>query len=125
MPAFDPVRDAVLNSPTSQFDVRRATNLSVLLNDDHADDTLAPSPSLRRRQAPSAIPYKPTHRISPPSSVLVPMTPDEIEMFKSYRGKGTARLSKRKRGRSNELDDEQPPPKKVAGDAGVVMEHCM
>ncbi|KAF5365635.1 hypothetical protein D9758_003128 [Tetrapyrgos nigripes] len=102
--------------PASCFDVRRATNLSVLLNSDHLDDTLA-QPSLRRRDPPSAAPYNPTHRISPPSSVLVPMTVDEIEKFKNYQGKGTLRLSKRKRPRSNEPDDFQPPPpKKLAGD---------
>lgn len=73
MPAFDPVRDAVLNSPIdspsrSPSLGRRATDLSVLLNDDDddihhrlpfhrptssihallADDTLSTTTSLRR-----------------------------------------------------------------------------
>ncbi|THU99396.1 guanine-N(7)-methyltransferase [Dendrothele bispora CBS 962.96] len=104
MPAFDPVRDAVLNSPTN--------------------DTLPPSPSFRRREV-STIPYKPASRISPPSSVLIPMTPEEMKMLKSFRGRGTSRLINRKRARSYDPDDiEQPPSKKLADnsrpDVGVL-----
>ena len=54
MPAFDPVRDAVLNSPQERSPTlhRRATHLSVLLNaDDNAlaalEPVVAPGPAQR------------------------------------------------------------------------------
>ena len=193
MPAFDPVRDAVLNSPIdspaapfartqltpSPSLARRATHLSVLLNDDeppqrqssiHAllvDDTLASaepirrssmdirhiSPTASRRQSivesprPSSssadslpprstaspairpqapLPYNPK-RISAPNSVLIPLTPDEVEMYKHYRGQGSSRLvAKRKRALSDEPEPaDARPTKRAMGDVGVVIEHCM
>ncbi|KAH7930859.1 mRNA capping enzyme, large subunit [Leucogyrophana mollusca] len=53
------------------------------------------------------------------------MSPQEIEMYKNYRGIGSQRLSsKRKRERSEELEVvQQPPYKKHAGDVGMVVEH--
>ncbi|KAG5645002.1 hypothetical protein DXG03_007279 [Asterophora parasitica] len=218
MPAFDPVRDAVLNSPIGQtapmlplpspsstlssplaspsLGGRRATDLSVLLNsvthepsfptpppvrsstlshllhsdndehddDKHDDDKLhasqpfirsgksffSSSPERESRSRPSSssssislsrqnptmppppppqqstIPYNPRVRITPPTSVMVPMTPAEMETFKDYRyrGRGAMQLSQgRKRQRSEEPDDDRPA-KKLAGDVGVVVEHC-
>ena len=54
------------------------------------------------------------------------MTPQEMEMYKSYRGIGTQiLLSKRKRDRSTSPDNlPQPPAKRHAGDVGRVVEHC-
>ena len=173
MPAFDPVRDAVLNSPVQ----RRATDLSVLLNQDsrnpppprqssiHSllspqDDTLATlepirrssmdinhiSPPASRResvvdssrpstadsaaprstQSPVSLPYNPRNRISKPDSVLIPLSREEIEKYKNFRGEGAARLlSKRKRAASEEPDpEERRPNKRHVGDVGVVVEHC-
>ncbi|KAK7043673.1 mRNA cap guanine-N7 methyltransferase [Paramarasmius palmivorus] len=169
MPAFDPVRDAVLNSPTSTSPTlqRRATHLSVLLNDDPVPEKLDSSKPLRRARSPASspsqspifdsrpssssssaypqpqrtpsatespvmpppplpttIPYDPKNRISRPASILTPMSNAEMEMYKSYVGKGTARLSKRKRGRSTDPDPhDEPPTKRWAGDVGVVVNH--
>jgi mRNA (guanine-N7-)-methyltransferase len=53
---------------------------------------------------------------------MVPLTKAEIEMYKSFRGQGAARLSKRKRQADSDTEDE-PPHKKLAGDVGVVVEH--
>jgi len=48
-----------------------------------------------------------------------------MERYKDYCGVGTARLTKRKRGRSDEPDvRDEPASKKLVGDAGVVVEHC-
>ncbi|KAF9466382.1 mRNA capping enzyme-domain-containing protein [Collybia nuda] len=238
MPAFDPVRDAVLNSPIGQTAPilplpspsstlssplaspslgRRATDLSVLLNssqepslrtpppsrsstlshllhsDDYSNedklDTSQPltrssvesvsrksksmfssSPSPTRdspvsRSRPSSssssvsvsfpsqynnslprpahsnpmppppppqsstIPYSPKIRLTPPTSVLIPLSPAELEVYKDYRyqGRGSAQLSgvgKRKRSASPRGgDSDQRPAKKLHGDVGVVVEH--
>lgn len=50
-------------------------------------------------------------------------------MYKDYRyrGRGTAQISqatKRKRSEEPHPDVDQPPAKKLAGDVGVVVEHC-
>ncbi|KAL0947134.1 hypothetical protein HGRIS_013265 [Hohenbuehelia grisea] len=178
MPAFDPVRDAVLNSPVTQTDSptlhRRATDLSVLLNatdddkyhphhtphhydavndndNEEDEDKLVgaeplrrqslfgdspiaetkplPSPSPSESSMPppsrrSSIPYNPRKRITPPSSILVPMSPEELQMFKDYRGVGTEKLLKRKRSSTPHSERaEQPPAKRLAGDVGVVVQH--
>jgi len=124
MPAFDPVRDAVLNSPIEHTHgplfPRRATDLAVLLNAD--DPQLTVDDPQLTASVPRPIPYNPRTRITPPASVLQPLTPAEIQTFKNYRGKGAARLLKRKRASSNE--PESPPSKRHAGDVGVVVDHC-
>ena len=122
MPAFDPVRDAVLNSPVEIS--RRATNLSVLLN---PQDSLDHAEPIRRAPPPVvdmnnvSIPYNP-RRISPAGAILIPLSSSEMEAFKNYRGQGAARLMKRKREASPVLDDR--PHKRHAGDVGVVVDHC-
>jgi mRNA (guanine-N7-)-methyltransferase len=74
---------------------------------------------------PQTIPYNPRNRITPAGSVLIPMSQEEMERYKDYCGVGTARLTKRKRGRSDEPDvRDEPASKKLVGDAGVVVEHC-
>jgi mRNA (guanine-N7-)-methyltransferase len=226
MPAFDPVRDAVLNSPVSTHPPlpspftpttasssspfpspslsRRATDLSVLLNNDQSSDQspksasyidqdrLGHSAPFRRSSLPqtpskdvidisspsiqppkpapihspsrspavstatsrpssssssnhnphflqtprttvsptmpppplpsSTIPYNPTRK-TPAKSVLVPLSQEEIIRYKSYRGAGTLRLTKRKRTFSTEAEN-QPPAKRFAGDVGVIQDHC-
>ncbi|KAI6028341.1 guanine-N(7)-methyltransferase [Pisolithus orientalis] len=58
------------------------------------------------RPVASSVPYNPRNRRTPAGSVLVPMTPQEIEMYKHYRGIGTqSLLAKRKRSRSTSPDD--------------------
>jgi mRNA (guanine-N7-)-methyltransferase len=53
------------------------------------------------------------------------MTDAEIKMYKTYIGKGTARLAKRKRGASSEPDPyDQPPLKRSTNDEGIVAQHC-
>lgn len=172
MPAFDPVRDAVLNSPidpssSSYFmpPTRRATHLSVLLNSDqptekhkrpnsidhlllntdiphttdpespisrssrpssssHYTTSSPPMPPPPSPPPPAAAPYNPVRRTAP-GSILVPLSRAEMEDFKHYRGQGSTRLTKRKRGASSEPDSlDQPPLKKLVGDVGVVVQHC-
>jgi len=89
--------------------------------------TVSPLMPPPRAPPPTAhvLPYKPVHRISPPGSMLKPMSESEATMFKSYIGKGTARLARRKRKRGEEDDPSRTPPtKKLAGDVGVVVNHC-
>lgn len=72
----------------------------------------------------STIPYHPRNRKTPAGSVLVPMTPHEMELYRHYRGIGTQLLlSKRKRERSRSPDNN-PPVKRYAGDVGKVIDHC-
>ncbi|KAF7440741.1 mRNA cap guanine-N7 methyltransferase [Pleurotus ostreatus] len=79
---------------------------------------MPPPPQPKR----SNVPYNPRNRITPPGSVLVPLSQSELEMFAEFRGVGTSRLTKRKRGHSPEGEGE-PPAKKLGGDVGVVVEH--
>ncbi|KAJ3891371.1 mRNA capping enzyme-domain-containing protein [Lentinula edodes] len=170
---FDPVRDAVLNSPateglpTSPSLARRATHLSVLLNSDseplprpssslsqslhfEPTDKLVFSKPLKKAHDKSVSPsnsrpsssssflltptdfpvmrsspllYNPTHRLTPPTSILTPMSKAEMEMYKSYVGKGTARLTKRKRPKDDSDTADEPPVKTYIGRSGVVVEH--
>ncbi|KAJ6455783.1 mRNA capping enzyme-domain-containing protein [Mycena sanguinolenta] len=154
MPAFDPVRDAVLNSPltaepkplaflkspptpsqplsTLHAPTRRPTDLAALLNADPTprtstinnilrkddDNRLTAAPAIRK-----TLKYSPRNRISAPDTILKPMSQAEMNMYKSYQGKGAARLAKRKRSPEPAPDPEQPPSKKIAGDVGVVVDH--
>ncbi|ETW85458.1 hypothetical protein HETIRDRAFT_311168 [Heterobasidion irregulare TC 32-1] len=172
MPAFDPVRDAVLNSPLSPSPIlpprahpahtdsvpvhRRATDLSVLLNTaaphppppppplpssatylpprssahslsrpSTSDDTphrtpLSPHMPPPPRPAPSQAPTPP-HRRTPAGSVLVPLTHDEIDMYRSYVGAGTRRLAKRKRAAPG--SENSPAPGSGPGRAADAPQH--
>ncbi|KAJ7582930.1 mRNA capping enzyme-domain-containing protein [Mycena floridula] len=71
---------------------------------------------------PPALAYNPKKRKTPAGSVLVPLSEAEMETYKNYVGKGAQRLTKRKRARSTELDDDRPR-KKLAGDVGVVVDY--
>ncbi|KAJ7219098.1 mRNA capping enzyme-domain-containing protein [Mycena pura] len=152
MPAFDPVRDAVLNSPVTSSQpllpsshpstpqtpshglptpTRRPTDLAALLNADpprtstiahllrsDEDDRLASAPTIRK-----VLKYSPRNRITPADSILKPMSQAEMKKYKTYEGKGTARLAKRKRSPPGDPDPEQPSKKRHAGDVGVVVDH--
>jgi mRNA (guanine-N7-)-methyltransferase len=96
------------SNPSTQFNATPRTTSSPVM---------PPPPSS------SSIPYNPRKRITPAGSVLIPMSPAEMEMYKNYCGTGTQRLTKRKRARSTEPNEEQPPAKKLAGDVGVVVDH--
>ncbi|KAI1788464.1 mRNA capping enzyme-domain-containing protein [Ganoderma leucocontextum] len=92
----------------------------------------SPPPSQPRR---SAIPYAP-RRITPAGSVLVPLSPAEMERYRNYTGgAGTMILRKQKRvqnllgdglgkrERSPETSEESPRKKRRSGDVAVVVEH--
>ena len=134
MPAFDPVRDAVLNSPVESR-VTSSHSLAVILNDDVDHSSSRPSTHILAHAEPirrssldlnrissSTIPYNPKVRITPPGSVLTPLSQAEIDKYKSFRGQGVSRLTKRKRSASEETDER--PVKRHAGDVSVVVEHC-
>ena len=111
----------------------RSHSLAVILNDDdpssrpsthilaHAEPIRRSSMNLNRISS-STIPYNPKVRITPPGSVLTPLSQAEIDKYKSFRGQGVSRLTKRKRSASEETDER--PAKRHAGDVGVVVEHC-
>ncbi|KAF7363264.1 mRNA cap guanine-N7 methyltransferase [Mycena sanguinolenta] len=112
MPAFDPP-PATPHAPS-----RRPTDLAALLNADptprtstinnllrNDDNRLTAAPAIRK-----TLKYNPRNRISPPDTILKPMSQAEMTMYKSYQGKGAAH-------------PEQPPPKRHAGDVGVVVDH--
>lgn len=72
----------------------------------------------------STVPYNPRNRKTPAGSVRIPMTPQEMESYRHYRGVGTQLLlSRRKRDRSRSPDNI-PPGKRHAGDVGKVVDHC-
>ncbi|KAL7283075.1 hypothetical protein ACG7TL_002499 [Trametes sanguinea] len=97
---------------------------------------MPPPPSAFKR---SPIPYAPRKRITPASSVLVPLSPAEIERYRNYTGGvGTMILRKKKRvedllgdgqptvKREREDDpssEESPRKKRRSGDVAVVVEH--
>ena len=64
--------------------------------------------------------------MTPADSVLRPITPEEIALYRNTYGIGAKRLKKRKRERSSDSDDasQQPVSKKLAGDVSVVVQHC-
>ncbi|TFY69279.1 hypothetical protein EVG20_g3228 [Dentipellis fragilis] len=92
-----------------------------------ATASVSRSPTLPARPPPQTkpIPYNP-HRRTPASSVLVPLSPQEMQMYRDQIGAGTMRLSKRKRAEVDERDndmDEQRRNAKRSRDVGLVVEH--
>ena len=80
--------------------------------------------------AHSSIPYNPRVRITPPAAVMIPLSPEEMETYKNkrYKGRGSTQIlqgTKRKRSEECDPDIVQPPLKKLTGDVGVVVDHCM
>lgn len=92
-----------------------------------------PSPFPIRR---SAIPYAPKFRRTPASSVLVPLSPAEMERYRNFPGGvGTMLLRKRKREDADvkrdrsvkpedDDGDEERRKRRKTGDVAVVVEHC-
>lgn len=153
MPAFDPVRDAVLNSPVES----RATSshsLAVILNDDgvrppsrpstllhllHSDDdTLAHAEPIRRssmdlnyispKLAPELPPSSSTLPYNPKARITPPglvLTPlSQAEIDKYKNFRGQGLIRLTKRKRSASEELDERPTKRHAGDVGVVVEHC-
>ena len=125
----------VLSSPlasapvmTSSQPSSASSNPSLPFSTTVADSRTTSSPDIPQPTPPATlpIPYNPRNRRTPAGSVLIPMTPKEMEMYRSYRGVGTQMLlSKRKRDRSTSPDNlPQPAAKRHAGDVGRVIEHC-
>ena len=97
----------------------------------------SPPPSQPRR---SAIPYAP-RRVTPAHSVLVPLSPAEMERYRNYSG-GVGAMVLRKQKRVENLlggdvpraekrerpdaalDEENPRKKRRSGDVAVVVQHC-
>lgn len=102
-----------------------SSNPSPLFSTSGVVKTASPVMSQPPRPVASSVPYNPRNRRTPAGSVLVPMTPQEIEMYKHYRGIGTqSLLAKRKRSRSTSPDDPSVrAAKRHAGDVGRVVEH--
>ncbi|EAU88166.2 mRNA capping methyltransferase [Coprinopsis cinerea okayama7 len=71
----------------------------------------------------SSIPYRPTKRITPAQSVLIPLSQQEMEMFRNYRGQGAQRLAMKRKRSGSEDDADARPAKRPAGDVDVVVEH--
>ncbi|CAL1703804.1 unnamed protein product [Somion occarium] len=73
----------------------------------------------------STIPYAPRKRITPATSVLVPLTSSEMDWYRNYPGGiGTQILrSSTKRKRLEEADEEGLPPHKRSRDVGLVVSH--
>ena len=85
----------------------------------------------------SAVPYAP-RRITPAGSVLIPLSPAEMEKYRNYSGGvGTMILRKKKRvenllgdgpakrEREDPESEEGPRKKRRSGDVAVVVEHCL
>ncbi|THG97181.1 hypothetical protein EW026_g4772 [Hermanssonia centrifuga] len=81
----------------------------------------APAPSLFPR---SGVPYAP-RRITPANSVLIPLSPAELEGYRNYAGGvGTQILKRNKRKRDdNEQQDDDDRPSKRTRDVGLIAEH--
>ncbi|KAI8998984.1 mRNA capping enzyme-domain-containing protein [Trametes punicea] len=102
--------------------------------------TMTPPPTAFKR---SGIPYAPRKRVTPPTSVLVPLSPAEMERYRNYTGGvGTQILRKSKRvenllgddergvkrgrataGEAEDDAEEMPRKKRRTGDVAVVVEH--
>ncbi|KAI0318351.1 mRNA capping enzyme-domain-containing protein [Amylostereum chailletii] len=87
----------------------------------------SPPPPPKPDPTKKTLPYNPRRR-TPAGSVLIPLSPDEIAMYRAQLGQGTLRLAKRKRPMDEmELEEqnlgEDAPRVKRSRDAGLVVEH--
>ncbi|KAI0693907.1 mRNA capping enzyme-domain-containing protein [Cytidiella melzeri] len=82
---------------------------------------LQPQPSMPMLPR-SNIPYAPKHRITPADSVLIPLTRDELDSFRTYMGRGRQMLSQPKRKRRGS-DQEDEYPSKRTRDVGLIAGH--
>ncbi|KAI0792933.1 mRNA capping enzyme-domain-containing protein [Abortiporus biennis] len=88
-----------------------------------------PAPAPKR----SMIPYAPSHRISAPGSVLIPLSPAELEWYKNYPGGvGSQMLKSKKRKRTGDDEggifrfdgkDEDERPHKRTKDVASIVNH--
>lgn len=117
-----PQSPVVTNSrPSSSSSILRQASLSTMTSHTTSSPKMPPPPPPSR---PPPIEYKPRNRITPAGSVLQPITPEEIESYRNTYSLGVRRL-KRKRENDDASDvSEQRRIKKLAGDVGVVVEHC-
>ncbi|KAF5386724.1 hypothetical protein D9615_001830 [Tricholomella constricta] len=116
------------SSSSSSISQPFSTQPSISTRPTHTNPSMPPPPPPIQPPAQSTVPYNPRVRITPPTSVMVPLSPAELEMYKDYRyrGRGSIQLSqgmKRKRSEEPGHDPDRPPAKKLAGDVGVVVEH--
>jgi hypothetical protein len=72
----------------------------------------------------STLPYKPRHRVSPPTSVLTPLSPQEIEFYNDPNKSrlGWSQLAKKRKRDPN--DDGSITAAKKSKDMGIVVNHC-
>lgn len=166
---YDALRDVLANSPT-----HFKPHITNLLNDPRphraslspvlhsapltpalthssrpgSSDSASSPPMLPVEPSPTVLPYNPIKRRTPPTSVLIPLTPAELESFKiprhalrvraqrpdpalenpnffpaSLRHPDTAPQRKANSKRKREDDDDEKALKR-SRDSGLVVEHC-
>ncbi|GLB35337.1 putative class I-like SAM-binding methyltransferase superfamily, mRNA cap 0 methyltransferase family protein [Lyophyllum shimeji] len=123
-----PVSRSRPSSSSSSLSLSFSSQPSITTRLPPPNPSMPPPPPPPQPVQQSTIPYSPRVRISPPTSVMIPLSPAELEMYKDfrYRGRGSTLISqarKRKRSEEPQHDPDQPPAKKLAGDVGVVVEH--
>lgn len=80
-------------------------------------------PSPKRPPAPKTLPYAPKHRITPPTSVLEPLTKQDIEFFNNLRGSHRL-VKKRKRIEVDfEEHEDEESRRKRSKDVGLIAGH--
>lgn len=114
------------SSSSSSISASFSAQATITARPTHTQSSMPPPPP----PASLSIPYAPRVRITPPTSVMIPLSSAEMEMYRDYRyrGRGTTQISQAKKRRRNEElypDTDQPPHKKLAGDVGVVVDHCI
>ncbi|KAF8580667.1 guanine-N(7)-methyltransferase [Ramaria rubella] len=137
---YDPLRDVLAHSPT-----QLKPHITNLLNNDPLpqESRLPPHRLPPHALSPVAqpapmlpVPYNPTTRRTPPTSVLVPLTPAELESFKAPRHALRARAGRPDpalqnpnffppplRDKRKREDDEEERAAKRTRDSGLVVEH--
>ncbi|KAF8061515.1 mRNA capping enzyme-domain-containing protein [Lyophyllum atratum] len=123
-----PVSRSRPSSSSSSVSLSFSTQPSITTRPLHTNPSMPPPPPPPQPSTQPAIPYNPRVRITPPTSVMIPLSPAELEIYRgySYRGRGSTQISQaKKRKRSEEPPDhpDHPPAKRLAGDVGVVVEH--
>lgn len=125
-----PVSRSRPSSSSSSVSIPFSNQPPITIRVPHSNPSMLPPPPPHAVPLPhSNIPYNPRVRITPPTSVMIPLSSQELEMYKDYRyrGRGSSQITqatKRKRSEEPDIDIDQPPAKKLAGDVGVVVEHC-
>lgn len=81
-----------------------------------------PTPPPAFTHSRSSVPYAPRNRITPPASVLVPLTREEIEKYKNFTGGLGTQMLKRKR-KDSDAEEGDDRPVKRNRDVTIVAEH--